>query len=129
MGTRVKTQKPSKLVADETQRLCRLLQWAKRTNTGLPDKAQQKLLNLPNNAAQLTTNLSRTSYPKPLVLGSWESGAIVGEPVEISRLLLVWSTQLIAVRYCLALSLIGIILILLLVIVFPIEIVWLLLLQ
>ncbi len=36
------------------QRLRRLLAWAKQPNSSLPDKAQQKLLNLPNKAAQLT---------------------------------------------------------------------------
>jgi hypothetical protein len=35
------------------QRLRRLLEWAKQSNNGLPDKAQQKLLNLPSKAPQL----------------------------------------------------------------------------
>lgn len=35
------------------QRLRRLLEWAKRTDNGLPDKAKQKLLNLPSKAPQL----------------------------------------------------------------------------
>ncbi len=36
------------------QRLRRLVEWTKQANNGLPDKAQQKLLSLPNKAAQLT---------------------------------------------------------------------------
>ncbi len=36
-----------------SQRLRRLLEWAKQTDNGLPDKARQKLLKLPNKAAQL----------------------------------------------------------------------------
>jgi hypothetical protein len=35
------------------QRLRRLVEWAKQGNNGLPDKAQQKLLNLPSQAPQL----------------------------------------------------------------------------
>lgn len=35
------------------QRLRRLVEWAKRTDNDLPDKARQKLSNLPNKASQL----------------------------------------------------------------------------
>ena len=35
------------------QRLRRLVEWAQRTDNGLPKKAQQKLVNLPNKAPQL----------------------------------------------------------------------------
>jgi hypothetical protein len=36
-----------------SQRLRRLLEWTKQSENGLPEKAQQKLLNLPTKAAQL----------------------------------------------------------------------------